>query len=77
MLRFASSPAFTGDLEHWQYDTFIARWRSPELPDAFVTFALNPDGTIAQMKMAPVDPQTDFSYDYRDLDFTPAAAGDD
>jgi hypothetical protein len=46
-----------GDLEHWQYDTFIARWRNRELrADAYVTFAQNPDGSIDQVKLAPVSP---------------------
>ena len=35
--------------------------------DAFVTFALNPDGTIDQAKMRAVSPATDFSYDFQDL----------
>ena len=45
VIRFAHTPALVGDLEHWQYDTFVARWRDRELrADAYVTFALNPDG---------------------------------
>jgi len=31
--------------------------------DAFVTFALNPVGTIEQMKMAAVSRLTNFSFD--------------
>ena len=55
-------------LEHWQHDTFVARWRDRELrADAFVTFALNPDGTIDQAKMRAVSPDTDFSFDFQDL----------
>jgi CubicO group peptidase (beta-lactamase class C family) len=72
VMRFSHSPALTGDLEHWQYDTFKARWRVRSLAaDAFVTFSLNPDGTISQIKMVPVSPLTDFSYDFQDLLFTP------
>jgi hypothetical protein len=68
VMRFSHSPALTGDLEHWQYDTFKARWRDRSLAaDAFVTFALNPDGSINQVKMVPVSPLTDFSYDFQDL----------
>ena len=26
-------------LEHWQHDTFLARWRDTPPPDAFVTLA--------------------------------------
>ena len=56
-IRFTHTPALVGDLEHWQYDTFVAKWRDRELrADAYITFALNPDGTIAQAKMAPASP---------------------
>jgi len=75
VLRFAHSPAFTGALEHWQYDTFRTRWRSPYLPNAYVTFHLNPDGSIAEFVMAAMSPLADFSYDYQDLRFVPARAG--
>jgi CubicO group peptidase (beta-lactamase class C family) len=71
VLRFSRSPALLGDLEHWQYDTFVARWRDRTVPDAFVTFALRPDGSIDQVKMAAVSPAADFSFDYHDLLFTP------
>ena len=72
VLRFSHSPALTGDLEHWQYDTFVARWRQPNIPDAYVTFALQPDGSIKAMEMAAVSPLADFSYDFQDLLFRPA-----
>jgi CubicO group peptidase (beta-lactamase class C family) len=72
VLRFSHSPALTGDLEHWQYDTFVARWRQRNIPDIYVTFALKPDGSIDTMKMAAVSPLADFSYDFQDLLFRPA-----
>ena len=76
VLRFAHTPDLTGDLEHYQYDTFIARWRNRELrADAYVTFALKPDGSIDQVKMAAVSPATDFSFDFQDLLLVPAPAG--
>ena len=72
VMRFSHTPALTGDLEHWQHDTFIARWRDRSLDaDAFVTFALKPDGSIEQMRMVAVSPLTDFSFDFHDLLFTP------
>ena len=73
VLRFSHSPALTGDLEHWQHDTFVARWRQRNIPDAYVTFALQPDGSIETMKMTAVSPLADFSYDFQDLVFRPAA----
>jgi CubicO group peptidase (beta-lactamase class C family) len=74
VIRFSHTPAYTGDLEHWQYETFRVRWRTRNVPDAWVTFALNPDGTIERMTMAPVSPSTDFSYDWQDLLLRPVRA---
>jgi CubicO group peptidase (beta-lactamase class C family) len=72
-IRFDHTPSLVGDLVHWQYDTFVARWRDRELrADAFVTFALNPDGSIDQVKMRAVSPTTDFSFDFHDLLLKPA-----
>ncbi len=72
VLRFSHSPAFTGDLEFWQYDTFIAHWRAKHLEDAYVTFALTPSGGIDHFTMAAVSPLADFSFDFQDLWFKPA-----
>ena len=74
VLRLSHSPAFVGDLEHWQHDTFIARWRSKHLEDAYVTFALDPKGAVDRFQMAAVSPLADFSFDYQDLLFRPAPA---
>jgi len=71
VLRFSRSPAFVGELEHWQYDTFIARWRTAHLEDAYVAFSLNPDGSIDRFRMTAVSPVADFSFDYQDLEFRP------
>ncbi|HYL15419.1 MAG TPA: serine hydrolase [Terriglobales bacterium] len=65
------TPKAISDLEHWQYDTFKAHWRDRTIEDAFVTFALKPDGTIDHFTMLPVSPLADFSFDYQDLYFTP------
>ena len=74
VLRFSRTPGLVADLEHWQYDTFVARWRDRSLnADAFVTFALKPDAGIEQVKMVPVSPLTDFSFDFQDLLFIPVA----
>ncbi|MBV7539115.1 serine hydrolase [Duganella sp. sic0402] len=75
ILRFARTPDLSGELEHFQHDTFIVRWKERNFnADAYVTFALNPDGSIERMKMAPISTETDFSYDFRDLLFTPVKA---
>jgi len=72
MIRFTHSPVLTGTLEHWQYDTFIARWSDRSVrADAYVTFTLDPDGNIASVKMLPASPDVDFSFDFQDLDLRP------
>ena len=74
-ISFTHTRQLTGDLEHWQYDTFVARWRDRSLDaDAYVTFSLKPDGSIDEVKMAPVSPLTDFSFDFQDLLLRPVAA---
>jgi CubicO group peptidase (beta-lactamase class C family) len=73
-IAFTHSPDLVGELEHWQYDTFVARWKNRTLDaDAYVTFSLKPDGSIADMRMAAVSPLTDFSFDFQDLLFHPVA----
>jgi CubicO group peptidase (beta-lactamase class C family) len=68
VIRFSRTPALVGDLEHWQYDTFVARWRDRELrADAFVSFVLGPEGKVEQARMRAVSPDTDFSFDFHDL----------
>lgn len=67
-IRFTKTPSLVGDLEHWQYDTFVARWRDRELrADAYITFSLTPEGTIEQAKMRAASPSVDFSFDFQDL----------
>ena len=68
------TPKAVADLQHWQYDTFKAHWRDRTIEDAFVTFALNPDGSIDHFTMVAVSPLADFSFDYQDLWFTLAPA---
>jgi len=73
-ITFTHSKQLTGDLDHWQYDTFVARWRDRALgADAFVTFSLEPDGSIGEVRMRPVSPATDFSFDFQDLLLRPVA----
>jgi hypothetical protein len=74
-ISFTHTRQLTGDLEHWQYDTFVARWRDRTLAaDAYATFSLKPDGSIDEVKMTPVSPLTDFSFDFQDLLLRPVAA---
>ncbi len=75
VIAFRHTPSLVGDLEHWQHDTFVARWRDRELrADAFVTFVLGPRGEIERVAIRAVSPATDFSFDFHDLDLRPKAA---
>lgn len=75
-ISFTHTRQLVGDLEHWQYDTFVARWRDRTLgADAYLTFSLGSDGAIEAVKMAPVSPLTDFSFDFQDLTLRPVASG--
>ena len=73
-IDFKSTPRMRGTLEHWQYDTFITHFDDATIEPAYVTFVLNAEGKIERITMKPVSPLADFSYDYQDLLFQPAAA---
>ncbi|WP_386343677.1 serine hydrolase [Xanthomonas campestris] len=74
-LQFAKTAQLVGTLEHWQHDSFIVRWDDRSLnADAFVNFALTPDGKVREMRMEAISPLTDFSFDFQDLVLTPVAA---
>lgn len=71
-MRFSKTAQLTGTLEPWQHDTFIAHWNDRSLNgDAFVNFALDPDGKVREVRMEPVSPLTDFSFDFQDLRLAP------
>lgn len=68
VLRFSRTPELVGDLQPWQHDTFVVRWRERWLnADAFLTYALEPDGGIREARMEAISPLTDFSFDFHDL----------
>ena len=52
--RLTRSRRFTGDLEHWRYDTFRVHWRaSPFFTEGFATFALDAKGQVTQVTVDP------------------------
>jgi len=44
-------PNFTGELEHWNYDTFRVTWRDKMQGKGFVSFKLNRQGKVEAMNM--------------------------
>ncbi|MGZ3944881.1 MAG: serine hydrolase, partial [Mucilaginibacter sp.] len=65
------SPKLTGEVLPYKANTLIIKWdiRSMDA-DAFATFTLDEDGKPVGLKMKPISPATDFSYDFQDLDFS-------
>ncbi len=48
VMRFG--PFYTGDLTHWHFDTFQAKWRDPEQGSDRVTFGLNAEGSVGHLR---------------------------
>ncbi|RRN57399.1 serine hydrolase [Pseudoxanthomonas sp. SGNA-20] len=72
LMRFTRSPLLVGELQHWQHDTFLVKWRERTLNgDAFVTFHLDPDGKVREARMEAASDLTDFSFDFQDLVLKP------
>ena len=73
-LRFSKTSQLVGTMTPWQHDTFTVRWDDRALnADAFVDFSLDVDGHIREMRMQPISPLTDFSFDFQDLRLVPLA----
>ncbi|MGY0798789.1 serine hydrolase [Lysobacter sp. A286] len=71
-IRFTHTAALVGSLEPWQNDTFVVRWDQRWLnADAFMSFALDPDGQIREARMEAISPATDFSFDFHHLRLAP------
>ena len=52
------------------------RWDDRALnADAFVNFSMDVDGHIREVRMQPMSPLTDFSFDFQDLRLAPVSAG--
>jgi len=64
------SPRLTGEMLPYKGNSFIVKWRDRSMDaDAYVIFSLDERGIATEIKMMPVSPLTDFSYDFQDLDF--------
>ena len=65
------SPKLTGELQPYKGNSFIARWKDRSMnADAYILFSLDERGLATGIRMKPVSPLTDFSYDFQDLDFS-------
>jgi CubicO group peptidase (beta-lactamase class C family) len=66
-MAFSGREAMTATLEHWQFDTFRARWREAGIAEARVKFSLGFDGLPDEIRMEPASPLADQSFDYGDV----------
>jgi len=72
VMTFDRTPVLVGDMVHWQYDTWLVKWRDRELrADAFVTFNIDEAGKVSGASMKPESDEVDFSFDFQDLRLTP------
>lgn len=72
VMRFGHTAELVGDLQPWQHDTFLVRWRDRALnADAFASFDLTPDGKVRELRMEAVSSLTDFSFDFHHLRLVP------
>ncbi len=68
VLKFVPSLLFVGDLEHWQFDTFRIKWRDTivyPFPRGFLTFTLDPQAKVDEMKIDVPNPD----FDFKELEF--------
>jgi CubicO group peptidase (beta-lactamase class C family) len=68
VVRLLPSPDYVGDLEHWHFDTFRIKWRDTVVypyPRGWVTFQLDPQGKVSEMKIDVPNPD----FDFKELEF--------
>jgi hypothetical protein len=71
-MRFGKTAQLVGTMTPWQNDSFTVRWDDRSLDaDAFVDFSLDMDGKVREVRMQPISPLTDFSFDFQDLRLVP------
>lgn len=72
VVRFDTKRSFklTGQILPYKGNTLLVKWdiRSMDA-DAFMIFSTDENGKPSGFKMKPISPETDFSYDFQDLDF--------
>jgi hypothetical protein len=70
-LWFDSKRSFllSGEMFYYKGNTFIVKWNDHSMDaDAYVMFSLDNNGKASAIKMNPISPLTDFSFDFQDLD---------
>jgi len=70
-VKFPHAPGLAAELDHWQHDTFKARFNDPSVEPVFMTFALDPAGKVTRVVMESASPLG--GYDYQDLSLEPVS----
>ncbi|MGX7668367.1 serine hydrolase [Flavobacterium pedocola] len=64
------SPKLSGEIYYYKDNTFAVKWFNRNFDaDAFLFITYDNLGNATNIKMKPISPQTDFSFDFQDLDF--------
>ena len=68
-LKAQRAPRLVGQLLPYRGSNYVVRWKARSFnADAFAAFTLDDQGQATGLKMKPISPATDFSYDFQDLD---------
>jgi CubicO group peptidase (beta-lactamase class C family) len=73
VVRFNAKKSWklSGEVMPYNGNTLVVKWDIHSMDaNAFMIFHLNEHGKPTGFTMKPVSPETDFSYDFQDLDFT-------
>lgn len=63
LMEFKQLPHLNSELKYFQYNTFISTLKNKSLKaDSYVTFALNADGSVDQVKLKIIDPDSDLTF---------------
>lgn len=63
LMEFKQLPHLNASLKYFQYNSFIATLKNKSLKaDSYVTFALNADGSVDQVKLKIIDPDSDLTF---------------
>lgn len=64
------SPRLTGEIFYYKANTFVVKFTERALDaDAFLQFNLDNNGKATGFKIEAISPNTDFSFDFQDMDF--------
>ena len=68
-LKAVRAPRLLGQVLPYRGNTYVVRWKDRSFnADAYASFALDEMGHASGLKMKPISSDTDFSYDFQDLD---------